>query len=263
MKPSPSAEAGDVSALSSLDDPVRRRLYDYVCEQGGPVSPTRPVPRRHRPDAGGIPPGQAGRSGAVDRGIPATGRPRWSRRRTPRQALHPGRPGVRRDGAAAGLRAAHAPPPGVGGAGRQRRGPRGRWGRRRAGGTDRWTRGARERSSDRASRRRQSPPPCAAAGTSRACSQMGTSRCATARSTGRPGPTATSSAGSTCACSRECSRAPETTRTAPPGAAGRKMLRRGAGTRLTAPRGGPPHPLRRPSVGKAVRALASPVMMSP
>lgn len=38
MKPSPSAEAGDVSALSSLDDPVRRRLYDYVCEQGGPVS---------------------------------------------------------------------------------------------------------------------------------------------------------------------------------------------------------------------------------
>ena len=45
MKPSPSAEAGDVSALSSLDDPVRRRLYDYVCERGGPVSATRPVPQ--------------------------------------------------------------------------------------------------------------------------------------------------------------------------------------------------------------------------
>ncbi len=34
----PGAALGDVAPLSALDDPVRRRLYDYVCEQDQPVS---------------------------------------------------------------------------------------------------------------------------------------------------------------------------------------------------------------------------------
>ena len=34
----PGAALGDVAPLSALDDPGRRRLYDYVCEQDQPVS---------------------------------------------------------------------------------------------------------------------------------------------------------------------------------------------------------------------------------
>lgn len=38
MSPNGSAGLDDVANLSSLDDPLRRRLYEYVCEQREPVS---------------------------------------------------------------------------------------------------------------------------------------------------------------------------------------------------------------------------------
>ncbi len=34
----PRGGAGDLTAVSALDEPARRRLYDYVCAQDGPVS---------------------------------------------------------------------------------------------------------------------------------------------------------------------------------------------------------------------------------
>ena len=66
--------------LSSLDDPVRRRLYEFVSRSVQPVGRDEAAAAgRHRPAAGRLSPGQAGRTRPAHRLLPAARGPGRSR----------------------------------------------------------------------------------------------------------------------------------------------------------------------------------------
>ena len=95
----------NLKALSLLEEPVRRRLFDWVRRPGtAGRSPGGIACAAHQPPAGNLPPGQAGRCRPAGFRLSAPERPHRSRGRTPRARVLEDRARVQRQRPGAKLR---------------------------------------------------------------------------------------------------------------------------------------------------------------